>query len=141
MAGGTINLTRVTRRQFNDYCVGAYDSTVKELIPWNVLKPQAVAQQLTELANWKKSIHPTLSSFPEFRDEVFWVRTKENFESTFEALNLQHLIDPTYVPSNDELHKLQSQWVYKMFEDRMKAPIAKSIIIATGKTRHTSYLE
>ena len=135
MANGTIDLTRISMDQFNDYCIGAYDSSIKELIPWNVLKPQAIAQQMSELANCKKSICPSFNAFPEFRDEVFWVRTKENFESMFKALSLQHLIDPTYVPSNDELHKLQSQWVYKMFEDRMKAPIVKTIIVTNRKNK------
>jgi hypothetical protein len=67
MANGTINLTRVTRDQFNDYHIGAYDSSIKELIPWNVPKPQAVAQQMSKLANWKKSIHPSFNHFLNFK--------------------------------------------------------------------------
>jgi hypothetical protein len=38
MAEGTINLTQVTGVQFNDYRIRAYDSSIKELIPWNVSK-------------------------------------------------------------------------------------------------------
>ena len=44
--------------------------------------------------------------------------------------------DKCDVPSNDELHGAQSQWVYRMLEDRMKAPIAKTIIICNKRNKN-----
>ena len=59
---------------------------------------------------------------------------------TLEAQNLTHLVDPTYVVIDEDLHKAQSNFMYKVFRDNMLHHEAKSIVKSNAKTKNIALI-
>ncbi len=116
------NMASVTKDMFDTYRTSLYDPT-KPIIPWNVGDPSS-----SEVQSWKKNVKPSKSDFKEFRDENYWTKTKELFICTLDSQGLSHLIDPNYTPLDGELDKLQREWLYNVFQLKMLAPMAKTIV-------------
>jgi len=85
-------------------------------------------------------VKPSARDFKPFRDANGWVDWKEVFMITLEAQNLTHLVDPTYVVVDEDLHKAQSNFLYKVFRDNMIHHEAKSIVKSNAKTKNTALI-
>jgi hypothetical protein len=120
---GMISIISTTKIQFDEYRTGQYDPN-KPILPWNT----PLVNPSDELSNWKKIAKPNRGDYKEFRDETTWSRSKERITTTLHAHDLHHLIDENHVPTNIPLDKIQSQWLYKIFQDIMQAPTAKTIV-------------
>jgi len=53
---------------------------------------------------------------------------------TLEAQNLTHLVDPSYIVVNEDLHKAQQKFLYKVFRDNLLHHEAKLIVKFHAKT-------
>ena len=51
-------------------------------------------------------------------------------KTTLKSQGLLHLIDEKFVPSKQDLDKLQQNWLYKIFQDTLKTPGTKSVVKA-----------
>jgi len=60
---------------------------------------------------------------------------KDVFLITLEAQNLTHLVDPSYVVTDVDLHKAQQSFLYKVLRDNMLHHEAKSIVKSHSKTK------
>jgi len=52
-------------------------------------------------------VKPSARDFKPYREANNWVDYKEVFMTTLEAQNLTHLVDPSYVVVDVDLHKAQ----------------------------------
>jgi len=50
-------------------------------------------------------VKPSARDFKPYREANGWVDYKEVFMITLEAQNLTHLVDPSYVVTDEDLHK------------------------------------
>ena len=57
---------------------------------------------------------------------------------TPEAQNLTHLVDPTYVVTDEDLHKAQQKFLYKVLRDNVLHHEAKSTVKYHVKTKDTA---
>ena len=80
------------------------------------------------LDKWNRTIRPSPSDYKEFKDEAYWIRAKERFTTTIAAHGLSHLIDPKFTVTDPKLLAAQQTWLFKIFQDRMQASRAKSIV-------------
>jgi hypothetical protein len=109
---GPVNITSVTRLMFDTYRLSSYDPNDK-IKPWT-LDPEINSA----LGSWQKNLKPNKSDFVEFKDESYWIRTKEKYGGSLEACGLEHLIDSAYVPTNTDLDTSQKKWFYKDYKTR-----------------------
>ena len=130
---GPINIKGVTKDKYDAFRIGAYNSN-EPILPWNVAKPGPPDN--LELASWRKNLKPSKSDFKEFRNEALWQRYKERTITTLEACGLAHTIDSKHVSLNPDLDSAQVKWVYKVFQDTMTAPTAKTIV-----TKHITTMD
>ena len=131
---GAISITTTTKQMYDSFRVGEYDPN-KEIVPWNT--PDAVSKN-DELMQWKKTVRPSKGDYKEFRDEAQWTRTKERIITTLQAQGIAHLVQDGFVVTNTPLDEAQQAWLYKVFQDIMQAPTAKTIVtkhLATKDTR------
>jgi len=63
---------------------------------------------------------------------------KEVFMITLEAQNLTHLVDPSYVVTDEDLHKAQQKFLCKVLRDNMLHHEAKSIVKYHMETKDTA---
>jgi len=54
-----------------------------------------------------------------FHEAHNWVDCKDTFMTTLEAQNLAHLVDPTHVVVDVDLHKAQQKHLHKVFGDNL----------------------
>jgi len=59
---------------------------------------------------------------------------------TLEAQNLTHLVDPSYVVTDEDLHKAQQKHLCKVLRDDMLHHEAKSIVKSHSKTKDTALI-
>ena len=111
-----------------------YDPT-KEITPWGL----AISHN-KGLSDWNKLVKPSARDFKPFREANNWIDYKDMFMITLEAQNLTHLVDPTYVVVDADLHKAQSNYLYKVFRDTMIHHEAKSIVKAHSKTKDVALI-
>jgi len=64
-------------------------------------------------------IKPSARDFKPFREANNWIDHKEIFLITLEAQNLAHLVDPTCVVIDADLHKAQNNFLCKTLRDNM----------------------
>ena len=57
---------------------------------------------------------------------------------TLEAQNLTHLVDPSCVVVDDDLHKAQQKFLYEVFRDNVLHHKAKAIVKSHSKTKDTA---
>ena len=81
-----------------------------------------------ELETFRKNTKPQVKDFPLFQDEATWPKQKEKFTVSLKACGLHHLIEAGYKPKNEDLHKAESSWLYKVFQDRVTNSIGKGIV-------------
>jgi len=65
---------------------------------------------------------------------------KEVFVIALEAQNLAHLVDPSCVIVDEELHQAQQKFPCKVFRDNMLHHEAKSIVKSHAKTKDTALI-
>ena len=136
--GGCINIGGTRLAQFDSYRTGQYDHT-RAITNWNT--PTApVPSSNDELTAWMKLVRPASKDYKEFRDEVYWIRNKEKILTTLQAQNLSHLVQEGFVVTNPDCDASQMKWLYKIFQDIMLAPTAKTIVTKhlDTKTREQS---
>lgn len=129
--GGHVNIEKSSRDHFNHFRTSEYDPS-EPIRPWKVIIKKTSSARTTtgetELATWKKSVRPNKTDYKEFRDESYWTRSKEQFETTLESHNLSHIVDSTYVVVDNELDQAQRGWLYSVMQTTLKAPMAKTIV-------------
>ena len=123
--GGIVDMSTVSKTAFTNFATGIYRPD-QPIIPYGIPKPN---QDDEAVNNWRKHIRPNEKAFKEFKDEFKWSKVKEDIKITLAAQNLPHLIDESYVPTNSNLDKAQNEWFYKVLNDVMTAPRAKTIVI------------
>jgi len=90
------------------------------------------------LSNWNKLVKPSARDFRPYREANNWVDYKDVFMITLEAQNLTHLVDPNHIVVDEDLHKAQQKYLYKVFRDNLLHHEAKSIIKFHSKTKDTA---
>lgn len=120
---GPINIMQLTKVMFDTYRTSDYDAT-EVVKPWNISPPETNS----DLANWSKNARPQANNYKEFKDEAYWTRTKEKYVANLEACNLQHLIDDSHIVTNPDLDRSQTLWFFKVLQDKITCPAAKSIV-------------
>jgi len=120
--------------QFKNYRNTEYDPT-KEITPWGL----AITNN-KGLLDWNRLVKPSARDFKPLRDANSWVDYKEVFMITLEAQNLTHLVDPTYAVVDEDLHKAQQNFLYKVFRENMLQHEAKSIVKSNVKTKNTALI-
>jgi len=120
--------------QFKHFRNTEYGPT-KEITPWGL----SISHN-KGLSDWNKLVKPSARDFKPFRDANGWVDWKEVFMITLEAQNLTHLVDPTYVVVDEDLHKAQSNFMYKIFRDNVLHHEAKSVVKSNAKTKDIAFI-
>jgi len=131
---GGINVLKATPGQFKHFRSTECDPT-KDITPWGL----AISKN-QGLADWNKLVKPSARDFKPFREANNWVDYKEVFMITLEAQNLTHLVDPTYVVVDDNLHQAQQKFLYKVFKDNLLHHEAKAIVKHHTKTKDTALI-
>ena len=135
--GGIDALYSAVPLQFKVFRNSEYDPT-KEITPWGLaIWPISHNKGLLD---WNKLIKPSARDFKPFREANNWIDYKDLFLITLEAQNLTHLVDPTYVVVDADLHKAQSNFLYKVLRDNMLHHEAKSIVKAHSKTKDVALI-
>ena len=114
---------QLTKVMFDTYRTSEYDAT-EPVKPWNISPPVTNS----DLTAWSKNIRPQANDYKEFKDEAYWTRTKEKYVANLEACNLQHLIDDSHIVTNPDLDRSQTLWFFKVLQDKITCPAAKSIV-------------
>jgi len=120
--------------QFKNFRNSEYDPT-KEITPWGL----AISNN-KGLMDWNVLVKPSAQDFKPYREANGWVDYKEVFMITLEAQNLTHLVDPSYVVTDEDLHKAQQKFLYKVLRDNMLHHEAKSIVKSHSKTKDTALI-
>jgi hypothetical protein len=123
LKGEAKNMKKVPFDAYNAFRVNVYDQNAP-IVPWT----KQVGPKDTELQSWKRMIRPSKSDFKDLKDETQWVRYKEHIETTLTAHELHHLIEPKFKSNNPNVDKAQMLWLYKVFQDIMKTPTARTIV-------------
>jgi len=132
---GGINVLDTTLSvRFKIYRNSEHDPT-KEITPWGL----AISHN-KGLMDWNKLVKPSAQDFRPFREANGWVDYKEVFMITLEAQNLTHLVDPHYVVTDEDLHKAQQKFLYKVLRDNMLHHEAKLIVKSHSKTKDTALI-
>jgi len=129
-----INILESTPGQFKNFRNTECDPT-KEIVPWGL-----TISTNKGLADWNKLVKLSARDFKPYREANNWVDYKEVFMITLEAQNLTHLVDPSYVVVNVDLHKAQQKFLYKVLRDNMLHHEAKSIVKAHASDKNTALI-
>jgi len=129
---GGINILESTPGQLKYFCNSEYDPT-KDITPWGL----AISNN-KGLTDWNKLVKPSAQDFKPYREANNWADCKEVFMITLEAQNLTHLVDPSCVVIDEDLHQAQQKFLYKVFRDNMLHHEAKSIVKPHTKTKDTA---
>ena len=70
------------------------------IVPWFVKKKKS---EDPDIANSKKAIRPTKT---DFKDDAHWALHREHVKTTLKSQGLLHLIDESFVPTNQDLDRL-----------------------------------
>jgi len=127
--GGVNVLDTTLPAQFKIFRNSEYDPT-KEITPWGL----AISHN-KGLSDWNKLVKPSARDFKPFREANNWVDYKDVFLIALEAQNLTHLVDPSYVVTDVDLHKVQQSFLCKVLRDNMLHHEAKSIVKSHSKTK------
>jgi len=65
--------------------------------------------------DWNKLVKPSAQEFKPCRKANGWVDCKEVFMVALQAQNLTHLVDPSHVITDEDLHKAQQNFLCKVF--------------------------
>ena len=114
---------QLTKVMFDTYRTSNYDAT-EVVKPWSISPPGTNS----DLTNWSKNVRPKANDYKEIKDEAYWTHTKEKYAATLEACNLQHLIDDSHIVTNCNLDRSQTLWFFKVLQDKITCPAAKSIV-------------
>jgi len=131
---GGINILESTPGQFKYFRNSEYDPT-KDITPWGL----AISNN-KGLTDWNKLVKPSAQDFKPYREANSWLDYKEVFMITLEAQNLTHLVDPSYVVVDDDLHQAQQKFLHKVFRDNMLHHKAKLIVKFHTKTKDTALI-
>jgi len=131
---GGVNILESTPGHFKNFRNSEHDLT-KEITPWGL----AISKN-QGLTDWNKLVKPSAQDFKPYREANNWVDYKEVFMITLEAQNLTHLVDPSYVVIDVDLHKAQQKFLYKVLRDNMLHHEAKLIIKFHSKTKDTALI-
>ena len=85
-------------------------------------------------------IKPSAQDFKPYCEANRWVDHKDVFLITLEAQNLTHLVDPSYVVTDVDLHKAQQSFLCKVLRENMTRHEAKSIVKSHSKTKDTALI-
>ena len=106
-AKGPMDMTTVTQDVFDEYRVSWYDPSAA-IVPWKI----ELKSSRTEIDMWKKTLRPTSNDFTMHKLDEYWHRTKKQFRTTLQAMDLLELIDPNHVPADQTLYDLKMCWLF-----------------------------
>ena len=124
--GKPYSIGKVTKEAFNIFRVTEYDPSAT-IVPWFVKKKRT---EDPDIANWKKAVRPTRGDFKDLKEDTHWALHREHVKTTLKSQGLLHLIDEKFTLANQDLDKLQQNWLYKIFQDTLKIPGTRSIVKA-----------
>jgi len=132
---GGINVLDTTLPvQFKIFRNSEYDPT-KEITPWGL----AITHN-KGLSDLNKLVKPSARDFKPYREANGRVDYKEVIMITLKAQNLTHLVDPSYVVVDEDVHKAQQKLLYKVLRDNVIHHEAKSIVKSHSKTKDTALI-
>jgi hypothetical protein len=105
-----VKIKPIPRTGFDEFRTREYDPN-SPICPWKAVMANSGTTPESELSVWKKSVCPNKADYKEFRDESFWVRSKEQFTTTLESHSLAHLIDKAHVVTDADLDQAQHGWL------------------------------
>jgi len=132
--GGIDVLDPTLSARFKTYRNSEHDPT-KEIAPWGL----AISNNKGFL-DWNKLVKPSARDFKPFCEANNWVDHKDVFMIALEAQNLTHLVDPSYVVTDMDLHKAQQSFLHKVLQDDMQHHEAKLIVKSHSKTKDTALI-
>jgi len=130
--GGVNVLDTALPAQFGNFRNSEHDPT-KEIAPLGLAV--SANKGLTE---WNKLVKPSARDFKPFHKPNNWVDYKDVFMIALEVQNLTHLVDPSHVVVDEDLHQAQQKFLCKALRDNMLHHKAKSITKAHSKTKDTA---
>jgi hypothetical protein len=122
-----VSILRITRDVFEFFRTATFDPSAP-IVTWTNAVANSPDEKEKQLIEWRKIIKPSKADYKDFRDDATWNSWKEFTTNTMQGHGLCHLIDPTYVPKNPDLHTQQSYWMYNVLEDKVKTSIGRTII-------------
>ena len=128
---GHISIASATKANFEAYLTGSHRPD-QPIIPHNVPLPD---QDDEALNNWRKHVKPNEKAFKPFKDEATWMRTKDQIKITLNSQNLSHVIDESHTVTNPRLDTAQQEWFYKVLDDIMITPRARTVVMNNKDTR------
>jgi len=134
VANKPIEISSLDVAMFDQYRTMVYDPEAP-IKPWK--KTTTDTSESDAMDRWQRTVKPSKSDYKEFRDETTWIRAKEKFITTLESHNLEHLVNEHHVVTNGPLDTAQKKWLFKVLQDIMQAPIAKSIVTKHKTTKDT----
>ena len=132
-----IKVTTMTKEMFKKFRTVNWNPNA-EIIPFG--SPYFKHENDTldrELAQWQKNLRISAKEFKEFRDEATWLPWKEGFDNKLSSYGLEHLVEHGYKPKNAELDKLQTNFLFTVFQEILQTPVAKSIVKNHNSTKDT----
>ena len=136
---GPASILSLRRDQFDEWMISAWEPHAP-IVPWRKQADNyATGTSNTQLTNWRKSIRPDIKDYKLFKHASAWVTFAEDFQHTVAAHELSHIIDPTYVPGNPELHLSQKKWMYKVLETVILNPVGSSLVTVPLQKHSTTY--
>jgi hypothetical protein len=125
--GGPAQFAQLTVDEFRNWIVSDYEPGTP-LKPWGKQVEAMKKEKDQALATWKKQLKIAKTDYPVLKDDVNSIRFQEEFLTTLKTHGLAHLIDPSYVPANTDLHDAETKWMYQVFVHAFKSPTTKTIV-------------
>ena len=111
------------------YCQHHHYDPDEPIKSWQRIQREGDGNDKIALESWKKNIKVSIKDFPIFKDPVYWKRFSRQFIVTLDSFNLRHIVDRNAKAPGTELVEAQMRWGYKMMQDVIQEPHAKSIVI------------
>ena len=116
----------LSRQAFDTYRVKFYNPDA-HIVRWNAKISKASDDP--EVAAWRRSVRPSPKDYAHFKDEAQYVRWRDKTYATLDSHGLRHVIQKGFVPDNPNVYEAQQAWFYKVLQDCMICPGAKSIVM------------
>ena len=111
----------LTKDAYDTFRIGVYNPDAK-VIPWHIpLKSEGVKQ-------WEKGIKRSADAHNKLNDGAHFPKWFDHTLSTLKSQALEHLTDPNYVVSDNDLYAKETDWFYNILDSKVKQPRMQDII-------------
>ncbi len=105
----------------------------KPIVKWNL--PLSLVDD--QLAQWMKSIKPSLKGVPVFSKPEHWRRWLRDFKRTVRSQNMYDTIDPNHVVTNRALDEARRAWMFNELRPLIKEPMSRHIMDKYADSNNT----